>query len=1104
MTDRVPRSTELADLDTHARERAVRTDISVLLEAPAGSGKTSVLTQRLLALLAVVDEPEQVLAITFTRKAAAEMRSRVLKALAGDIDPRDPLAEILTVLAADVHARSAQRGWRLEAQASRLRILTIDAFNFALAAQRPLAAGGGGALVIADRPAELYARAARRALREGDAEPLVRRDLDLLFERTDNDWSRVEALLADMLARRAHWLPHVLESGAGDLRARIDASLRRLVAEQLARNVGLLPAALLAEAARLPGVGVLTAAPERLDAWCEFAAAALTREGALRQRVDARIGASYKDAANKAALKAVIETLRGIDGAGEALAATRHLPPASLAGEDGDAIDALARVLTWAARHLQLEFAQAGQVDHVYVAGAARAALSEEGGASDLAIHAGLALRHILVDEFQDTSIKQFELLEMLVQGWSPGDGRTLFVVGDPMQSIYQFREAEVGQFLRARDSGVGPVRLESLRLTRNFRSRPPLVDFNNALFASIFPRHDDLRAAAVRFTPSVAARAAAGDEAAAVSLFALGGGDGDDEARAVVARVRSLRATDAGARIAVLVPARPHAVPVSARLAAAGFKVLGVDLVPLAEVPIVRDAVALLRALAHLGDRTAWLTVLRAPWCGLTLRSLAVLSRARDPLHVWEALNAEDRLAELDAGDAARVARLRAVLERGLASSGRRPVGEALQSVWLQLGGADCYAPAELAAAHELFAALDDAWHGGEWQGAASIDGLLADLHARAAGSDPAAIEIMTIHRAKGLQFDHVILVGLGRSPRHDEAPLLRWLDLPRSVPGSDLLMAPIVPAGERDGHRLGACVKRLDTERRRHEQLRVLYVAATRARESLHWIAGVRMSQGGDPKPRSGTLLAAAWPALTNRVRIVDVTAGDTADGATPAESDPHLATRLERLPDDWRAGALPDAIEPQRLALAREAVETPEFSWVRETARHIGTVVHRVLERWGGSEPQSTAAIDAERPLLEALLARLGVPPAELGSATDTVIEALQRTIAEPCGRWLFDPRHRASATELALSGIVDGRLVSAIIDRSFIDEGGTRWVIDYKTSRHEGGELDVFLAHELERYRPQLTRYTTLARSLGPEPVRAALYFPLLGAFRSYDQ
>jgi ATP-dependent exoDNAse (exonuclease V) beta subunit len=108
-------------------------------------------------------------------------------------------------------------------------------------------------------------------------------------------------------------------------------------------------------------------------------------------------------------------------------------------------------------------------------------------------------------------------------------------------------------------------------------------------------------------------------------------------------------------------------------------------------------------------------------------------------------------------------------------------------------------------------------------------------------------------------------------------------------------------------------------------------------------------------------------------------------------------------------------------------------------------------------------------------------------------------LQRTFADEAGRWILAP-HRDARSELPLTGLSEGRLRSVVIDRSFVDESGARWVIDYKTSRHEGGGLEEFLAQEMQRYAAQLRTYAALARALGPEPVRAALYFPLLGVLR----
>lgn len=147
-----------------------------------------------------------------------------------------------------------------------------------------------------------------------------------------------------------------------------------------------------------------------------------------------------------------------------------------------------------------------------------------------------------------------------------------------------------------------------------------------------------------------------------------------------------------------------------------------------------------------------------------------------------------------------------------------------------------------------------------------------------------------------------------------------------------------------------------------------------------------------------------------------------------------------------------------------------------------------------------PRDAFALEADRKSLRRQLGRRGISGDELGDAVETVVTALARVQADDRGRWLFDDTHRETASELALSGFEAGRIVHAIIDRMFVDAEGTRWIIDYKTSRHGGGAIEDFLDSEMERYRPQLERYARLAAALGTEPVQVALYFPLLGAFR----
>jgi ATP-dependent helicase/nuclease subunit A len=1088
----------LAATDDVARERAIDPKRSVLLRAPAGSGKTTVLTQRLLCLLAHVDTPEDILAITFTRKAAAEMRERVSKALLGEIDLKNPQGPRLRKLADAVRARDTRLGWGLLANPGRLRIQTIDSFNYWIASQLPVAARAGGALVVAERPEELYRRAARRVLVLGEREETLAADVELLFERIDNRWDNVERLLAEMLAKRGHWLPYVLERDEHALTERVNTSLRTIVTDHLEEVCRQIPASLRNTASVLPGVGALGPYADHMLGWKRLASLTLTEKDTWRVQITKTLGEAFEMPAAKQHLKFCIDLLKTQPAAQEILATLKTMPASALTPADAQAVQALSRVLKVAAAQLQIEFAAEGRVDYTYVAGAARAALTESGEPTDLALRAGLKLRHILIDEFQDTSLAQFGLLEALTSGWDPGDGRTLFAVGDPMQSIYQFRDAEVGLFLRARDQGIGHIKLESLQLTRNFRSVPALVEWTNMTCSQIFPLEDDVRASAVAFTNSLPARAE--QRGSALDLMLFVGGDRAAEARYVARKIAESRAASADASIAVLVASRSHAPLVMAALEQAGIDAIGVELVPLRELSVVRDLVALLRALHHLGDRTAWLAVLRAPWCGVSLSTLTHLSRRRtDALLVWDAMADADRLALCEPSDRERLARVRAVLEQALTSRDRLPLAEWLEAVWLRLGGADAYSPEDLRHARAFFAAVGNFVARGEWRGPQDVDAVVADLFAepRAASANP--VQVMTIHRAKGLEFDHVFLPALERLPNRDRDPLLRWLDLPRAdadgnESGSDLLMAPVPVIGETEGRELNAYLRRLAAARGANERGRLLYVAMTRAKRSLHLTAAPRLRADGEVQLLAGTLLKHLWPVVGRDFQV-------EGNGAANIDIVQPTPRKVRRLNLNWRPVTTAGSPVGERLPIENRSLEPPLFSWVGETSRHIGTVVHAALERLasGGVLPAPDRIEQAAEHYMHQLR-RHGVPERDLERATRTVQDALMNTLSDERGRWIFSNAHRDARSELALTGVTGGQLLNVIIDRTFVDEAGTRWVIDFKTSRHEGGDLESFLDEEMHRYRPQLERNVALARAMGGEEVRAALYFPLLGKFR----
>jgi ATP-dependent exoDNAse (exonuclease V) beta subunit len=187
----------------------------------------------------------------------------------------------------------------------------------------------------------------------------------------------------------------------------------------------------------------------------------------------------------------------------ETLNTIQTLPNPSFSDDEANVIDALIKLLTHAVGQLKLVFGSNAQLDHSEVMLRALEAMGDDEQPTDLALSLDYKIQHILADEVQDTSRSQFRLFEKLVLGWQPDEGRTFFAVGDPMQSIYLFRQAEVGLYLQAWECGIGDVSLTPLRLSVNFRSQGGLVDWFNQAFPNVFPTQSDASVGAVSYSPA-------------------------------------------------------------------------------------------------------------------------------------------------------------------------------------------------------------------------------------------------------------------------------------------------------------------------------------------------------------------------------------------------------------------------------------------------------------------------------------------------------------------------------------------------------------------------------------------------------------------------
>jgi ATP-dependent exoDNAse (exonuclease V) beta subunit len=1104
---------------------------SVLVQAPAGSGKTTLLTQRYLRLLASVDAPERILALTFTRMAAEEMRRRVIGALGAAALAECPPGYNPDTWALAVSARAHLQSLRIdvERQPSRLRIETIDSFNAWLAAQLPIASGAGGRLNLLDDALPSYQEAARRALAHEGTDAFgaaVERTLAV----SDQRWRQLVGLIAEMLAGRDRWLALLAGPlGAASaldaaqlerVRRHFDEDLALLVTRQLqgaleslgGEALASLPV-LMRDAARrlalerpewsvwLAGAVPLAADASDLQRWRSMADLFLTRDGRLRKRFNKTQGFP-PDCAELKPMNDLLAEFERRPRAARALEGVYGLPEPRYGDDDWVRVRDAAQVLVLAAAELEDVFREQGAVDFPAVSLAALRALGSDQSPTDLGLHLDYRLQHLLLDEFQDTSGAQLELVRMLTSGWQRGDGRSVFCVGDPMQSIYGFRQAEVRAFLELGEIGIGELKFELRRLSSNFRSSPALVHWTNDCFGRIMPRTDDRQRGAIAFRPSISeVEGSGGGQAVTLRGFMSAAA----EARAVAELIEARLTVHPEWRTAVLVRARSHARDIAFALRARGIAFRAVDIEPLQDRAVVRDLVMLICALGHLGDRTAWLAVLRAPWAGLTLQDLLVIARA-GPI-VWDALCDDGVLDGLTADGAARCRRLKRILEDAFRVRNHTGLPRWVERTWLALGGAACTAEErELAHVRAVFSRLRDLGEHG-LPDSADLTRRFADLYAD--GGAESVVEIMTIHKAKGLEFDLVVVPALNRHARQNGSQLLLAHQFARTE-RDGMVMAARPPVGA-EANRLFEFLRAQAKDAAALESQRLLYVACTRAKSELHLYAelvredpdavpGETLDEPPDVRPpHPGSLLAVLWPAVSDQFAI-EAQSVAASIGATPAiRGGP-----LRRVPADWSADQVSVAAPGVAPLLSIEDTreETPIFDWVGETARRVGSLVHAELQATN-LETHDEAALRARAPHFMRWLALNGVPPERLREATERVVAALTAVHGDPRGRWILKQGYRDDFREHAVSGRWRGEVVRAVFDRSFIDEDGVRWVIDYKTSRHAGGGLEEFLAREVERYRPQLERYAALARRLGPEPVRVGLYFPLIGAWREWN-
>jgi ATP-dependent helicase/nuclease subunit A len=1182
-------------------DHAVRTAVldthrSFAVSAPAGSGKTGLLTQRVLALLGQCDQPENILAITFTKKAAAEMKHRILTALQstqqkiaqGEAPPTDDYSKTTWDLAAQVLKRNDEKQWQLLSLPNRLNITTIDSFCRQLSQQTPLTNDLGGTPDVLDN-AEInyaYQLAARDTLASIESDQQIKPDLIRLIKHFNNQLGTLEELFMRLLQRRDQWLG--LLYATKNQREYLEETLQTVISDHLQKTTeAILPYSgeILAladfaannclqdniESPLNTCIGITELPSEHYDAieqWLGLTELITTKSGDVRKSVTKTIGFPAVDKKTrsdedniinkrqKQRVNDLLKELKNEEHLAELLHQIRTLPSPNYKDSQWDLLDSLTRVLLVLVAKLDLTFINLGKTDFINITLAALRALGDEDEPTNLALILDYRIQHILVDEFQDTSSPQLYLLKKLTAGWQPDDGRSLFLVGDAMQSCYSFRDANVGIFLDVRQHGLGDIALEAVNLTVNFRSDNAIVNWCNQVFAHVFPLDDETNQGAVKYQQALAFNTETEDLALVSSNNAIGSylfvseektKQRTQEANKIVELITSAQKDNASQSIAILVRKRSQVNAISHALDAHNIAYRATDINPLATDMSIIDLRSLTRALLYPNDRLAWFSLLRAPWCGLDMHDLYYVGQYNiQHQHATLLTTLTDLIATQNttltkeyAGDVTSISlsiaglsilnRFVKIMSEVMANQGRCNLREWVEGAWLQLGGGALLKQLnEYPKITNYFALLEKYQQGYSLAHWPTFDAAINNLYAKSiidnnASSPP--VEIMTIHKSKGLEFDTVIIPGLDSASVSDKQELIAWQEWLDEHQQSRLLISPVHATGNSKDTRdsVHDYIRSQQKRRQALESDRLFYVGCTRAIHHLYLLAHHtspnNASQsyadqldaiGATVKPN--TLLGSIWPDIKKCVNIINIdqankTTLELASELSSAANNPlsNLGI-ISRLSSDWHNCAYPQSnlladyrLQHHAQSLATDNRAKPD-ALLQRHARYFGNALHSALQtitetdyrQW---QPQR---IDEQRLFWQLRLEQMGTPVTLAAEQSHQLTKIITQILKTDVGRWILDHQHKDSACELSLlKETKNNEIKEYIIDRTFIDrETNIRWIIDYKSSQPNVGQtLESFIAEQKDLYKVQLSTYKQL---FDPQQnsISCALYFPLV--------
>lgn len=862
--------------DINARIESINTNKSMLIVADAGCGKTEQMARRYLALLANRKNPEGILSITFTKKAASEMRERIHKYLkmgCSDAMPTQAhLIETWELAKKAIEADSVNK-WEIINNPHKIKIKTIDSFCIDIVNNNVLLNSYGCQIKALEDTAKTYEIAARNYITNS-------KDIDTistLIRFFDNNQEKAIKKIAELLPKREQYKKQLADFDAEKLQENFISAFKyelnefaKTLGKSICNDIRSVIQQINESIEHSVNTNISDEIREQFSNYNEniytnnlvlFCNIIITNDKrSFRKKFTKN---THVNDYTKHLIEVILEeTQLTINDA----IRIGSIPLEKMTSKTTSEIEILKTVLSGAITELENHFKQTLELDFNEITLEAIKVVQSSPCATS-------NLTDLLIDEFQDTSASHHTLIESIIEWWEPRETKTICAVGDPKQSLYLFRAASLGHFINVQHNGYKNRKLSILKLSVNFRSFKSVINWVNNTFETAFPKNDNISQGAVKHSFSEAFNTTEIESVKVIPTLCTGDKFENEKKEAILVadQIEHYLKTVPQETVSILIRARSFIKEIDIELKSRGVFYTGIDLVKLNEKQEIIDLINLTKTLAKKEDMISFAGLLRAPFIGILQKDLHIiitgLSNSKIKAPIIETLS--EIIDELSISKDAKQ-RLSTFINKINKSSAiyeKIPFSNYLEYVWSELGGDQFTCDLQEADIRAFFKAISNCESENTIHDWTLLDTTLDKLYMQPDENADQRVQVMTLHKSKGAEMDNVIIPGFHKPGTNPDSSILKWIDHPDPNNKSTLL-APNIELGL---EKYKSYINISNRNKEILEMVRLIYVGATRAKKRLCVFFSVTEEiLNGQSRPSSTSMLGLIHDEINQYIKI------------------------------------------------------------------------------------------------------------------------------------------------------------------------------------------------------------------------------------------